>query len=193
MRVGAGRSSPRVLFSGNANPGGWDERRVEGERRWQCGFNPRRRTQYALGLALGMERRFGGGERRSSPKVYIAGTRNLGTAMRGNERGERRGTQSGQWLRRQTPHRWKLRCNGRRPVCCCRATGARGSCGAAACVQQLRRSHGEAAGACCTLQPQSAGSAKQVQPLRQCYRRVRVEGPGSPVRVWGHLLSVGLP
>ena len=32
----------------------------------------------------------GAGERHSSPRVYIAGTRNLGTAMRGNEGGERR-------------------------------------------------------------------------------------------------------
>ena len=44
---------------------------------------------------------WGAGERRSSPRVYIAGTRNLGTAMRG----ERRGTQCGQWLRREPPRR----------------------------------------------------------------------------------------
>ena len=56
----------------------------------------------------------------------------------------------------------KLRCNGKRPVCCCSETGACQSCGAAACVQQLRRSRGEAAGACCSLQPQSEESAKRV-------------------------------
>ena len=44
---------------------------------------------------------WGAGERRSSPRVYIAGTRNLGTAMRG----ERRGTQSGPWLHHQPPRR----------------------------------------------------------------------------------------
>ena len=59
MRVGARRSSPRVLFNGNANPGGCNEGRVEGERSPECGCGPRRRTHYALGLALGMEGRSG--------------------------------------------------------------------------------------------------------------------------------------
>ena len=56
----------------------------------------------------------------------------------------------------------KLRCNDDRPAWHRRSTGACKSCGAAACVQQLRRSHGEAARACCPLQPQCVESAKQV-------------------------------
>ena len=56
----------------------------------------------------------------------------------------------------------KLRCNDDRPAWHRRSTGACKSCGAAACVQQLRRNHVEAARACCPLQPQSVESAKQV-------------------------------
>ena len=37
-----------------------------------------------------------------------------------------------------------LRCKGKRPVCYRSATGARGNCGAAACVRLLRRSQVEA-------------------------------------------------
>ena len=116
-----------------------------------------------------------------STRVYIAGTRNLGTAMRGNERGER-SPASGYINSHRT--QWELRCDDMRPARCCSATGARRSCGAAACVQQLSRSHGEAAGACRPLQPQSAESAKQVQPY---YRRVR--GRGS----WVASQSLGSP
>ncbi len=121
---------------------------------------------------------WGGGERRSSPRVCSRGRETREAATWGNSRGKRWGTQCGQWLRRRPPHQWELRCNGKRPVCCCSATGARGSCGAAACVQQLRRRRGEAAGACCPLQPQGVESAKQVQPLRS---ETKGEGiPGLP-------------
>ena len=34
------------------------------------------------------------------------------------------GTQSGNWPRCQRSARWKLRCNGKRTVCCCQPTGA---------------------------------------------------------------------
>ena len=55
--------------------------------------------------------------------------------------GKGRGTQSGNWLDGHRPARWKLRCNGKRPACCRRRrTGACETCGAAACVWQLRRS-----------------------------------------------------
>ena len=73
---------------------------------------------------------------------------------------ERRGTQSGPWLRRQRTAWRKLRCNGERPACRCRMTGACRSCGAANCVQKLRRRRLEAAGALSTLQPQGEEIAK---------------------------------
>ena len=59
---------------------------------------PRRRTHYALRLALGMERRLGVGERRNSPRVSF-----LGNCYVGDRREERNVTQSGQWLRRKPP------------------------------------------------------------------------------------------
>ena len=56
-------------------------------------------------------------------------------------RGESRGTQCGHRLRGHRPAKRKLRCKGKRPACCrCRRAGACETCGAAACVWQLRRS-----------------------------------------------------
>ena len=167
MRVGARRSSPRVLFSGNANPGGCYEGRVEGERGPECGSGPRRRTHHALGLALGMERRFGGLEKCAVCPGSVRGDAKPGKLLRegiGEGNGMQRSPVNGYIVSHRTEEPAPQR---ERPVCCCRATGARGSRGAAACVQQLRRSRGEAAGACCPLQPQSVESAKQVQPLRK--------------------------
>ena len=93
MRAGARRSSPRVLFSGNANPGGCNEGRVGEERSWGCGFNPRRRTHSALGVALSMERRFGGWRKAQSAQGVIP--RKLLRGGLGEGNGEERSPASG--------------------------------------------------------------------------------------------------
>ena len=155
------RSSPRVLFNGNENPGGCDEGRVEGNRSQECGFAPRRRTHRALGLALNIGRRLGDWSKAQFAQGVIPGK----AATRGNRRGERRGTQSGRWLCRKPPHQWKLRCNSKRPAWHRCPTGACQSSGAATFVEQQRRSHVEAAGEREPFQPQW-GERAAIWPLR---------------------------
>ena len=124
-------------------------------------FGPRRRTHHALSLALGMKRRFGGWSKAQFAQGVIPGK----AATKGNKRGERRGTQSGQWLCRKPPHQWKLRCNSKRPAWHRCPTGACQSSGAATFVEQLRRSHVEAAGGREPFQPQW-GECEAIRPLR---------------------------
>ena len=97
MRVGARRSSPRALFSGNANPGGCNEGRM-GEPVWETSYPPGAGStppwvwHWAWNAGLGV------GARRNSPRVSF-----LGNCYVGDRRRERNATQSGQWLRRKPP------------------------------------------------------------------------------------------
>ena len=176
MRVGARRSSPRVLFSGNANPGGCNEGELERTAAGDVALPP---APDALrpGSGSGHGTPVWGLEQDAvRPGCIQQASCYLGEWELGNKRGKRRGTQSGQWLRRRPPDRGKLRGNDERPVCRCSETGACQSSGAAVCVQQLRRNHGEAAGACCPLQPQSVESAKQVNRSADYAEGVRDTG-----------------
>ena len=156
LPLGAGRTPPtvrRATENAGTQGGGWSKTqlaqgvtqlelepwRLQGEEGGRvgeqcscgCGFTPRRRTHYALGLALGMERRFGSWSKAQFAQGVIPGK----AATRGNRRGEWRGTQSDQWLCRKPPHQWKLRCNGKRPAWHRCPTGACQCSGAATFVE----------------------------------------------------------
>ena len=97
LGVGTRRNAPRVVVSRSNRRygGGHTTARV------------RRRTENA---------RLGGWGKTQ----FAQGAGSWQTAVGGN----RRGTQSGHWLRYQRSAKWKLRSNGKRPVCCCQPTGA---------------------------------------------------------------------
>ena len=125
-----------------------------------------RRTHYAQGWAAQREKLDGDlAKGAARPGSCSAGTRILEAATWGNW-GGMRGPQSGHWLSRRRSARRKLRCNVKRPACRCRHTGACGTCGAAADVQQPCRRRGGTAGAMCSLQPQGA-DGEAGQPLRK--------------------------
>ena len=99
LGVGARRSSPRVLFSGNANPGGCNEGELKGNVARNVVW-PRRRTHYALGLALGMERRLGDWRKAQFAQGVIPGELLRGGIGEGN--GEERSAASGYVVGRRT-------------------------------------------------------------------------------------------
>ena len=100
MRVGARRSSAKVLFSGNANPGGCNA----GELKRNVARNvvwPPAPDALRPGSGIGHGTPIGGLEKDAVSQCVIPGQ----AAMLGNRRGKRGGTQSGQWLRRKPSHR----------------------------------------------------------------------------------------
>ena len=132
----------------------------------------------------------GVGERRSSPRVYIAGTRNLGTAMRGNERGERRGTKG----------------NAVRPVATSSATGPNGNCAATVSVRSaiaVRPGQGEAAvrlplsssyAAVMGKRPElDVRSNRRMQRVRSRFSRSAVKPKGKGRGFWVASQSLGSP
>ena len=76
---------PGCHSAGTPTPGGWNEGMVGGERSPECGFSPRRRTHYAPGLALCLERRFGSWRDTQFARGLFAGMRNLGTCYVGDK------------------------------------------------------------------------------------------------------------
>ena len=127
----------------------------------------------------------GVGERRSSPRVYIAGTRNLGTAMRGNERGTKG--------------------NAVRPMATSSATGPNGNCAATICVRPdvaVRPEQGESAvrlplsssyAAVMGKRPElDVRSNRRVQRVRSRFSRYASETEGEGSRVLGRQSESGV-